>query len=559
MIEALDEQSEGIIILIMGNPRGETQFRTAEKIFFEWFGRAKDNVTIEGEKQIIEEIEHSYTAFREQFYSFIKLSIPQSQNGKGAIFQESFKPLIEVTKKHCLSLLQLNEQAMYEASKRASSMTEIAIWSTAIVSSTALVIGLLFSLFLAGKITHPLSQFIQAARKLSSGDYTIKIPVETKDELGVLAKEFNQLAAELGRYHEMKIDQIILERNKISAILSSIADPIIVFDVKLNVTGINPAARKALNLDFVDYSSLHCSDIFPSTRVCKALEVMIQDGRQLEFMDDERVITIRSEGIEKFFLFSITSIRDKEGTLTGIVLMLKDITNFKELERLKNEFITAATHELKTPLTSIGMSIGMLKENALQFLPQKEQELLLTAYNEIQRMKELITDLLDYSRVESGKIKLQFEEVDPKVLFDFVQLTFKEQVKIKKAELLFEIPEQLPLVKIDTNKTVWVLSNLVSNALRYIDTGGIIKITVKTEDSYLLVSVHDTGPGIPDEYQQRIFHKYFQFDSKTPRGSGLGLAICKEILRALGGNIWVESKPGKGSTFHFTLPLSQKK
>lgn len=280
---------------------------------------------------------------------------------------------------------------------------------------------------------------------------------------------------------------------------------------------------------------------------------------QLEFMDDERVITIRSEGIEKFFLFSITSIRDKEGTLTGIVLMLKDITNFKELERLKNEFITAATHELKTPLTSIGMSIGMLKENALQFLPQKEQELLLTAYNEIQRMKELITDLLDYSRVESGKIKLQFEEVDPKVLFDFVQLTFKEQVKIKKAELLFEIPEQLPLVKIDTNKTVWVLSNLVSNALRYIDTGGIIKITVKTEDSYLLVSVHDTGPGIPDEYQQRIFHKYFQFDSKTPRGSGLGLAICKEILRALGGNIWVESKPGKGSTFHFTLPLSQKK
>jgi nitrogen fixation/metabolism regulation signal transduction histidine kinase len=152
----------------------------------------------------------------------------------------------------------------------------------------ALLIGFIFSVFLAGKITRPLRRFIEAARKLSAGDYTIQVPGETKDELGILASEFNQLGSELARYHAMKIDQIVLERNKISAILSSIADPILVFDVNLTITSINPAARKVLNLEFAEYGSLHCADVFPSSNVCKTIQMMLEKGTQPDLSDEER-------------------------------------------------------------------------------------------------------------------------------------------------------------------------------------------------------------------------------------------------------------------------------
>ncbi len=560
MIDALTDQNKAILQLLLGDKEGESLFLKSEARFFEWLARAKDNITIEGEKEIVESIEAGYSRFQEQFYQFIKKEPSQvlKSDPSFELYQHTFHPFFVETKNNCFTLLQLNEKAMYEASVSASRMAEVAIWSTLIVSFAALLIGFIFSMFLAGKITRPLRRFIEAARKLSAGDYTIQVPVETKDELGILASEFNQLGSELARYHAMKIDQIVLERNKISAILSSIADPILVFDVNLTITSINPAARKVLNLEFAEYGSLHCADVFPSSNVCKTIQMMLEKGTQPDLSDEERILSINDENGERYYLFSITAIRDKDRTITGSVLILKDITNLKEVERIKSEFITAAAHELKTPLTSIGMSIGLLKETAGEYLPEREQELLQTAYDEIHRMRALITDLLDYSKIESGKINLEMEEVSPAILFNFVQSVFKEQVKLKNSEILMDLPEELPLIRVDVNKASWVLTNLVSNALRYIDAGGQIHISAIQTGSYLQVSVHDTGPGIPEEYQTKIFQKFFQIKSQDERGAGLGLAICKEILRAHGGNIWVESQPGKGSTFIFTLPIVQE-
>jgi NtrC-family two-component system sensor histidine kinase KinB len=560
MIDALTDQNKAILLLLLGDKEGEALFLKSEAWFFEWLARAKDNITIKGEKEIVESIETSYSRFQETFYQFIKTGYSQVTGSDPSIelYQHTFHPFFIETKNNCLSLLQLNENAMYDASVSASRMAEVAIWSTLIVSFAALLIGFIFSVFLAGKITRPLGRFIEAARKLSAGEYTIQVPVETKDELGILASEFNQLGSELARYHAMKIDQIVLERNKISAILSSIADPILVFDVNLIITSINPAARRVLNLEFAEYGSLHCTDVFPSSNVCKTIQLMMEEGAQPDLSDEERILSLNEGNGERYYLFSITTIRDKDRTITGSVLILKDITNLKEVERLKSEFITAAAHELKTPLTSIGMSIGLLKETAGEYFPEREKELLQTAYDEIHRMKALITDLLDYSKIESGKINLEMEEISPTILFDFVQSVFKEQVKLKNAEILTNLPEELPLIRVDVNKASWVLTNLVSNALRYIDTGGQIHISAVPAGSYLQVSVHDTGPGIPKEYQTKIFQKFFQIKSQDERGAGLGLAICKEILRAHGGNIWVESQPGKGSTFIFTLPLVRK-
>ena len=217
----------------------------------------------------------------------------------------------------------------------------------------------------------------------------------------------------------------------------------------------------------------------------------------------------------------------------------------------------AASHELRTPLTGMGMSIDLLLEHAAQGLAEKDRELLQAAHEEVHRMKALVNDLLDLSKIEAGRIELEFEKVPVHTLFEHVQEVFKGQAEMKHIRLTSELAGDLPEVRADINKVTWVLTNLISNALRYVKQDGQIQIAAKKIGPHVHLSVRDDGPGIPPEYQSKIFQKFVQVRGRQSVGTGLGLAICKEIVRAHGGAIWVESLPGQGSTFTFTLPVAQ--
>jgi NtrC-family two-component system sensor histidine kinase KinB len=172
-------------------------------------------------------------------------------------------------------------------------------------------------------------------------------------------------------------------------------------------------------------------------------------------------------------------------------------------------------------------------------------------------MKDLVSDLLDLSRIETGRIELKFESILVQTLFDYVQALFKVQVDTNQVTLTREETDGPPRVRADANKITWVLTNLVSNALRYVSKGGHIALMARRIGPHVHVSVRDDGPGIPPEYQSRIFQKFVQIEGQEAGGTGLGLAICREIVRAHGGAIWVESSPGQGSIFTFTLPVAQ--
>jgi NtrC-family two-component system sensor histidine kinase KinB len=398
---------------------------------------------------------------------------------------------------------------------------------------------------------------MEASRKISAGDYAVQVPVETDDELGRLAGEFNQMAAQLGQYHEMNIDQIISEKNKGEAILSSIEDGLVVFDTALKVTGINPAGRRMLDLEFSEVTTLVCDDILPSPNVREMIRRTVETGVQPDVPEEQRIITLQKGDHSLHYHFSVTPIRGRDRNLSGIVLLLRDVTRLKEVERLKSEFIMAASHELRTPLTGMGMSVDLLLEHAAQGLAEKDRELLQAAHEEVHRMKALVNDLLDLSKIEAGKIELEFENVAVQNLFENVQEVFKGQAEMKQVKLTSELTGDLPKVRADANKVTWVLTNLISNALRYVRQAGQIQIVAKKIGSHVHLSVRDDGPGIPPEYQSRIFQKFVQVKGRQSGGTGLGLAICKEIVRAHGGAIWVESSPGQGSTFTFTLPVAQ--
>jgi two-component system, NtrC family, sensor histidine kinase KinB len=445
---------------------------------------------------------------------------------------------------------------MFKASDRARYIAKRAIWSMAIIGIAAVGIGIGFSLLLSNLLTKPVRQMVEATQKIAEGRYDIQIPTSSSDELGRLTEEFNSMSQKLKGFHDLNIEQIMAEKRKSEAIIRSIDDGIILVDAEFKVTGMNPMARRILDVQPDGAQNRHFLEVVKSDQLFNFIKQSMESGKPPNIEEKQNVFTVERGEARRHYQFSITPVHGKKGVLIGVVLLLRDVTRLTELDRLKSEFVMTASHELRTPLTSIGMSIDLLVESAMRKLNEKEQKLLSAAHEDLQRLKVLVSNLLDLSRIEAGKTEMDFSSVSVHFLLEKVTSIFKTPAEEKGIGLCSSAPEEIPNVKADSDKIIWVLTNLVSNALHYTHQGGQIRLFAEPFLPYLQISVRDDGPGIPFEYQSKIFDKFVQVKSdKVLGGSGLGLAICKEIIRAHGGTIWVDSVPGSGSTFTFTLPI----
>jgi len=269
------------------------------------------------------------------------------------------------------------------------------------------------------------------------------------------------------------------------------------------------------------------------------------------------MFTITAERGSQHYQFSIMPMQSSSHAIQGVVLLLRDITRLRELDRLKSEFVLTASHELRTPITSISITMDLLMETAAEKLTDRERELVAACNEDVQRLRALVNDLLDLSKIEAGKLDLAFEQVQPGFLFDQALAVVTPQAEAKNIELKLEVPEDLPAVKIDPNKIVWVMVNLLANAVRHTPEGGHIRVKGERVGGQMHLSVSDDGEGVPYEIQSRIFDKFVQVKRDgSVGGSGLGLAISKEVVRAHRGTIWLDSVPGQGSTFTFTIPIA---
>ncbi len=557
MLDALGRQDSGILLVFMGDiEKGISQYRENDALFLEWLGRSKESIAVEGELEAVNAIERQYREYRCNFYQLA--DIQQAENSSLPLslqtYKETILPIFNEVKASCLDLRTMNEKTMYSVSENARKAAGNAIWSTVVVASIASMFALFFSLVFAERLVQPLRRFVDAAKKIAAGEFSVQLSVETKDEFGDLAREFNSMADQLRQYHMLNVDRIVAEKNKGEAILASIEDGLVVFDAERRVTAINPAARRILKVRSAVGETLDCEQPLPDNNIFEIIDETIKSGMQPNLPDDQRIVVLTTDEVTHHFLFSVTVVGQKDQKLTSVALLLKDITQLREVERLKSEFVMAASHELRTPLTSLGMSIDLLIEHATQYLPDKEQELLHAAYDEVNRMKTMVHDLLDLSKIEAGRIDMEIEKIAVATLFEHARNIFKGQLRMKHITLTVDETEFLPLVRADANKIVWVLSNLISNALRYVAEGGHIRLTAKRTGAAVNICVEDDGVGIPPEHQTRIFQKFVQLNKRESGRTGLGLAISKEIVRAHGGTIWVESHPGKGSAFTFTLP-----
>ena len=558
MIDSLERQDSAILLLMLNYPdEAINQFRENENHFLLWLGRAKDNVTIPGEEKIVENIDAGYSEYLVKFSSL--QMIVHSDTGKAAQFyHETVLPSFKSVREECIRLREINQNTMFDVSDKASEVSDRAFWSVFAIGSISVVVGIGFSLLLASLIVKPVHQIIEATQKISEGDYDVEVKSKSRDEIGMMAKDFNVMVKKLKAYRDLNFKQILSEKRKSEAIIRSIDDGLIVLNSELKIEDVNPTAAKIFDKKSDEIKGRHLLEIVKDEKLFNYVkQSFMSEAVSMPEDPDANILTVDRGQSQQHYLFSVTPALAGEEAVISMVLLLRDITRLKELDRLKSEFVMAASHELKTPLTSIGMSISLLKEKSMDKLDSKGAELLNVADEEVQRLKALVNDLLDISRIEAGKMPIDFDSVSIELIFEKAVAVLKNQADEKNIELSYKLPGDLPPIEADVNKITWVLTNLISNSLRYTDANGYIRLSAEPAGSQIYISVTDNGAGIPYEYQSRIFDKFVQVKTeKALGGSGLGLAICKEIVRAHGGTIWVDSQPDKGSTFTFSIPVA---
>jgi len=559
MINALERQDSSLLLVMLGfEDQATQQFRENELDFLQWLSRAKDNITLADEPQTLSALETSYLAYLDTSAQLFETAVPAPEVQPDTYYHESVLPKFKRVRETATQLRELNQQTMLSASDQAQAVATQAIWSMSGFGVLVAALGLGLSLILANILIRPLKAMTHAAGQIAEGNYDVTLVVRSKDEMGQLAQEIMAMSSKLKAFHQLNVSRVLAEQRRSEAIIRSLSDGLMVVDNDFKIIALNPMAVHMLNIGPEQVEGRHFFEVIENQTLYHHLKATLETGQTPALDEPTATLTVERNGQTQYYHFAITPVKTEQDQLLGAVLLLQNVTKLKTLERLKSEFVVTASHELRTPLTSIAMSIGLLVENAQAKLSAHEQELLCAAQEEVQRLRALVNDLLDLSKIESGRMEMELEPVGIALLIERAVSTLATQAEEKGLELSQQLPDELLAVKADPNKIAWVLTNLIANAIRYTERGGRIEISAKLARDFVYVSVADEGAGIPLAHQSKIFDKFVQVKSdKAVGGSGLGLAICKEIVKAHGGTIWVNSTPGQGSTFTFTLPAAR--
>lgn len=440
-------------------------------------------------------------------------------------------------------ILDLNMEAIQRKTIAAENTSEKRLTLIIGFAAIILMISFTFSVNFPSIVTNPILQLTEAIKEITNKNYRHRIFIDNKDEFGELADAFNNMAQRLEYFESSNLNKLLFEKSRAEAVINSLKDPSIGID-KNNI------------ILFANFQALQLLGLRPIEIVGKKVEDLTSSNDLFAYLVNNESIApfkIVVENRENYFVKEVVEVAQGEGN--SKVIVLRNITSFKELDLAKTNFIATISHELKTPLAASDFSIRLLSDERIGTLSDEQKELIGNLKQDNQRVLKILSELLNMSQVESGRIKLNVNEVSPyKIVQDALE-TVSSSAKERNIEIIKDLPEGLPSIIADTDKTTWVLNNLLTNAMKFSNSGSSIHLTLNHKDNEVLFSVADTGPGIAPEYQTKLFERYFQVPGLNIKGTGLGLSISKEFIDAQKGRIWVDSKPGAGSVFSFTLPV----
>ena len=407
----------------------------------------------------------------------------------------------------------------------------------------ALLVTAVLGIFLAQAITRPISDMRRQAIAMSKGNFSRKVKVYGKDEIGQLAQSFNNLTRKL-QEAQSSTDG---ERRKLSSVLANMTDGVIATDRKGRVILINNSAINMLKIDSEDILLSPLIEILGLDEDYTFDQLLHQrESINIQIQNGKEIIVLRAH-------FSV--IQKEAGFVNGLIVVLHDVTELEKVENERREFVANVSHELRTPLTTMRSYLEALAEGAWK------DETIAPAFLEVtqtetERMIRLVNDLLQLSKMDSKDYKLTKEWINLSQFYNRIIDRF-EMSKNQNVKFVRQIADNDIFVEIDSDKLTQILDNIISNALKYSPEGGTVTFKVTELGEQVLISISDQGMGIPKNNLHRIFERFYRVDKARSRelgGTGLGLAIAKEMVNAHGGEIWAESEEGKGTTIFFTLP-----
>ena len=508
------------------------------KIFEENLKNEGRNITEKGEK----------IAFQKLLSTYKSLQVASSTNN------------IKNMRTALQSIEEVNMKAIYKKNDQANAASARANLYISIAAVLSFLILFTFIVNFPGFVANPLAEFSAAIKQISRKNYKQRLHFKNHDEFTELADAFNGMVVKLNEWENSNLSKIKSEKSRIEAIIAQMQDAIIGLNEKGEILFLNHLAAKLMNLnegkvigqnatELIKKNELLKRIIKPETKD-KTLKIYV-DEKESYFLLEHREIVIPNyeDQDEKTLIASSKS--------AGSVYVLKNITQFKELDEAKTNFIATVSHELKTPLASIKMSLKLLGDERVGLMNEEQNQLLSHIKEDSDRLLKITSELLDLSQVETGNLKLTFAITKPEDIVQYAIDAVKFQAEQKSIKLELNCDANLPKVNADIQKTAWVLVNFLSNALRYSSEKSKVVIDILQKDKFVQFSVKDYGKGIDEKYQKRLFERYFQVptDGQNKSGSGLGLAISKDFIEAEDGKIWVESAIGEGSKFSFALPV----
>lgn len=497
----------------------------SKKVFEQNLRRQESNITEPGEMEA--------TAMLRKSFNLLKAGT--NSDSVNVIIRQALHDVI-----------RLNQNAILRKNTVAANAAESSSNWLMLIFTVLILITFTISINFPRVISEPVVSLNEGIKAILNKDYGKRIYLKHKDEFGDLAVAFNSMAEKLDEYEHSNLAKITFEKSRIETIINQMNDGIIGLDEKQHILFLNVVAQQLLGLKEADIAGKYAVDVALNNDLMRTLLQNKQQHKELKIFSENR---------ESYFQIEFLSVENKTQAI-GEVIILRNITPFHELNEAKTNFIATVSHELKTPIAAIKISVQLLADQRVGNINPEQQELVNSIRDDADRLLKITSELINISQVETGKIQLKIEPVSCRDIIDEAVDAVQYILQQKGLTIWQEIAPNLPLIAADKDKTSWVLINFLTNAIRHSNESAQIILKVEAHKDKIRFTVKDFGEGMEEKHLPRIFDRYYKVPDQSTTGSGLGLSVAKEFIDAQAGKVWVESKPGSGSLFGFDLPVN---
>jgi two-component system, NtrC family, sensor histidine kinase KinB len=548
MKEDLERMDSGALFMLLGDgAQGKELIAKHEPAFEDALNAELSNITLVGEQDKALHIRDLYTQYKGTIQQLQDSTAPLE--GRREVYFSQLLPLFHQIKALADEILTMNQQNMVEANDRARAIASAAGHRMVVLLLTGVIVAVLFVVFTGRWVLRPINRLIRSTDEIRRGNLDLVVQIDSQDEIGRLSEAFNEMTASLRELRRSDRKRLARIQRSTRQVFKGLPDAVAVIDLEGVVEVATDAATEVFGLT-------------PGMQIRRLAfdwlggiyEKALTGGRIIEAQGRAAVIQRFINREEHFFRPEAVPILDADKQPTGIILILKDVTQQLRQDELKRGLISTVSHQLKTPLTSLRMALYLLLEEKVGPLTPKQTELVVAARDDSERLHSILSSLLDISRIESGKMRMELRPESPQSIVLPRVESFRSTAVSRGIALRTDLPDDLPPVLADVAQIGHVLANLLSNALKYTAAGGEVAISATVEEGAVCFAVSDTGMGIPRQCLAHVFEQFFRVPGQEAgAGEGLGLAIAKEIVEAHGGTITVKSEEERGSVFTFCL------